>query len=123
MLAQDEIEIKQESYTPQGIVKRVMPDKRNQAVINENFMEKQAHSVEPEPANPDTMNSFTKDQAKDIHGNFIVMETHRVPVIMDQRVPPLTDRRNTDIKNLDTSLISMNIKSTFRQEDKETEEG
>ena len=42
------------------------------------------------------------------------MESHRVPVIVDEKMPPLSDDLNTNLKDLNTSQISMNINSTFR---------
>ena len=38
-----------------------------------------------------------------------ILNTHRVPVAKDQRVPPLTDRMNTNLKNIDSSRISQNL--------------
>ena len=50
------------------------------------------------------------------------MQTQRAPVINEQKVPEITDNLNTDVQNFAESQISMNINSTFCQEEKEDEE-
>ena len=48
------------------------------------------------------------------------INSHRIPVVNEFRLPPLTDRNNTNIKNFDSSRISPNLQSTLRQESSET---
>ena len=38
-----------------------------------------------------------------------ILNSARVPITEEQRVPPLTDRMNTNLKNFDTSRISQNL--------------
>ena len=75
-------------------------------------------SLEPDIAS-DNYNGSLANQKN----NFVVMESHRVPVIVDEKMPPLSDDLNTNLKDLNTSQISMNINSTFRQQEQEEEEG
>ena len=42
------------------------------------------------------------------------INSHRIPVVNEFRLPPLTDRNNTNIKNFDSSRISPNLQSTLR---------
>lgn len=100
--------------TPQGIVKRVMPDKvKSKMLLDGLAIEMQAHSVDPDRFQQDTLNSIIREK----NNGVVVMQTHRAPGIVEQRVPPLTDDLNTNLQNFDnTSQISMNINSTFRQE-------
>lgn len=105
--------------TPQGIVKRVMPDKIERGLPLDPWgIEMQAHSLDPEQFGHENFTSMIRGD----RNNVMVLQTHRAPEGADNRVPPLTDELNTNLKNVDSSQISMNIHSTFRQEGGDNEE-
>ena len=70
----------------------------------------QAHSLDPDCFEHEALGSIIRGEVN----NIMVMKTHRAPDLGAERVPPLTDEMNTNLKNFDTSQMSMNINSTFR---------
>ena len=85
-----------------------MPNKLEKTIKKELKVEDQAHSFDRAQIGHKIDSSFVKENT--------MINSHRAPVIIDQRAPLLTDRFNTNLKNFETSQMSMNYNSTFRQD-------
>ena len=65
------------------------------------------HSNDEEGLNQDYLNSALQDPEFKTGDENI--NSHRIPVTNEFRLPPLTDRLNTNFKNFDSSRITPNL--------------
>ena len=65
------------------------------------------NSIDEEGLNQDYLSGALQDSEFKTGGENI--NSHRIPVTNEFRLPPLTDRLNTNFKNFDSSRITPNL--------------